>query len=153
MNQPSRIATALTVAAIALVASSSALAGPYKYRVRALGIVAPAPPALPTISQGGLTWSAPEMPGVIRTLAQQQTYCQNLVVSGMTSWRLPTVAQLSSFAQSNAIVGTPWTKGWYWSSERRDSTFVFVVSLDPVSMYGMTSFINDPFAFSVSCVR
>lgn len=151
-------ATKLALILCSLLVVQGALATTYQYRLHSPGLASPVivspEPLVQTLAQGGLTWSQPEQPSVPRTLVQQQAYCQALVVTGLTNWRLPTRAQLGSFAQSNAIAGTNWPKFWYWSSERRDSVFVYTVSLDPAGgNYGAVSFINDPVGLPASCVR
>lgn len=77
-------------------------------KMRALDILLIAPEA--TVEQGRRT-----RPAKLR-YEEAEAFCENMVVEGITDWRLPDVGELGSLTESNMLA-----RSVYWSSTKGDS--------------------------------
>jgi hypothetical protein len=106
-------------------------------------------PTLPAgyVYEGGLIW----MP-VSATLYDWPTansYCTTTTINGLTGWRLPTSAELSTLYSSGAMNGQGWTLIDTWSSTPSSPGGHYIVYL---ALGGVYSF-NDMATQNVTCVR
>ncbi|MDP1609947.1 MAG: DUF1566 domain-containing protein [Sulfuritalea sp.] len=71
-----------------------------------------------TVSQGGLIWTENDasVPNGEADLSTANTFCTTQTINGQTGWRLPTVNELVTMYNSNAINGQGWTLSYTWSS-------------------------------------
>jgi hypothetical protein len=98
------------------------------------------------VVQGGLTWT----PATIDTdlWPSANSYCTGTTINGQTGWRLPTVNELVSLANSGAL-----DVGWYvWSSTPYPTGGYYVVFLDPTRLFNGTTDVGQGFNY-VSCVH
>ncbi|MDO8414814.1 MAG: choice-of-anchor D domain-containing protein [Agitococcus sp.] len=82
--------------------------------------------AIPTFTQGGLTWAAPQ--DMYWNSYDTQIPCQGLSINGAGGWRLPTLVEMQS---ARNVKGLPflttqgWTDKYLWSSNTADATTVY----------------------------
>jgi hypothetical protein len=107
--------------------------------------------AMPTVSQGGLTW----MPITFsNSWPKANAYCAELNINGQTGWRMPTQSELVSLFNSGAMNGQGWTLGETWTSTPWPSNgngWYSIVSLQNGTVHSQfqTEFTDT----WVSCVR
>jgi len=100
------------------------------------------------VVQGGLTWTPAAL---LADWATANNYCTRTTINGQTGWRLPTLSELSSMANSGKL-----NAGYYvWSSTPYPTGGYYVVYLDPTRAFfnGTVDWEVYPNGDYVTCVH